>query len=281
MLPWTRPDPHEDFEADARVLLAAFRADVEEGKAHGEAFETRKIWSGSWTRRGQPRGLHKRKLAEPFPYATKCAWCERPRDLSRELDVEHYRPKAGVSEWREDPPQISDTPPQEFHLGAGYWWLAFAWDNFSLACKTCNQGWKRNLFPVQTPRLPCVEGSEDREEPLLLDPASSFQTREHFRWETLTGIVEGISAKGRATIVTCGLNRTELLDRRGKVARATSALVDRFVSAWQANDEKNTEKARARLVEQTSITAEFTSMTRWIVEERLGIAWEELDLSRH
>lgn len=30
---------------------------------------------------------------------TKCAWCERHCEWKRQLDVEHYRPKAAVTHW--------------------------------------------------------------------------------------------------------------------------------------------------------------------------------------
>lgn len=279
MLPWTRPDPHTEFEADARALLAAFREAVADGKTHSEAFESRKIWSGTWKRRQQQAGLHKKKLAGPLRWTTKCVWCERLRDLSRELDVEHYRPKGGLSEWQGNPAPVSDTPPPEKHLNpAAYWWLAFSWHNFTLACKTCNQGWKRNLFPVEAPRSPCVEGVERHEKPLLLDPASScFRARDHFRWEVLSGIIEGVSPQGRATIITCGLNRRELLDRRAKIAHETYSTSERFVRANRREDWASVDKASERLVELASITAEFTSMTRWIIEETTALTWHELE----
>ncbi|MBW2119315.1 MAG: hypothetical protein JRH09_15525 [Deltaproteobacteria bacterium] len=63
----------------------------------------------------------------------KCCYCERKRELKRESDVEHYRPKAGVT-------------GEENHMG--YWWLAYEWNNYLYACKPCNQGHKANHFPL-------------------------------------------------------------------------------------------------------------------------------------
>ncbi len=81
MLPWKRPEPHPDFEADARVLLDRVRADLDADRPL--TFENRGIWSGKWTRRGQPRRLHKPKLAEPNLYLAQCVWCEHLREPRR------------------------------------------------------------------------------------------------------------------------------------------------------------------------------------------------------
>lgn len=280
MLPWTRPEPHADFEADAKKLLDAVRADIVGGKLTGEAlgkvFKNREIWSGKWSRRSQTKGLHKYKLAEPDHWLAKCAWCERLYELGRDLDVEHYRPKAEVSEWQGSPPSISDTPPKQVRCSDGYWWLAFSWTNFSLACRTCNQHWKRSLFPVRHPRHACSEGVEYVEEPLLLDPASKFVTREHFRWDVLSGIIEGVSDEGRATIITCGLNRAGLRSLRSKAALDTRTATKAFLRAWGLGSKARAADPRARLIALTSDAEEFTSMRRWIVEQTFGVPWEEL-----
>jgi hypothetical protein len=194
----------------------------------------------------------------------------------REIDVDHYRPKVWVSEWAGKPPIVSDTPPAQNMLGPGYWWLAFEWTNYSLSCRTCNEGWKRNLFPVAPPRAGCVEGVETVETPLLLDPASSFRTGDHFRWN-IDGIVEPESSEGYATIVTCGLNRKPLTVRRGKVALKTSNALDRFVRAFRGGDSRGQAEALGTLAELGSRSSEFTSMVRWFVEERLGYPWDELE----
>ena len=278
MLPWKRPKPHPDFEADARVLLDAVRADL--GANRPLTFKNREIWSGSWTRRGQARGLHKHKLAEPDLWLAKCAWCEQLRELGREVDVEHYRPKAAVCEWRGTPAPVSDTPPNQHPCGTGYWWLAFCWDNYTLACKTCNQHWKRNLFPLRQRGPACVEGDERSERALLLDPSTpGFCTRDHFSWD-IHGTITGLSDEGQATIITCGLNRKALRSRRAKAALNTLEAVRELNGSSSTKDRVREERARARLVELTSVSAEFTSLTRWFVEQSFGMAWERLDFGR-
>jgi hypothetical protein len=277
MLPWKRPLPHDDFITDASQLLAAVRSDVaKRGAPHGDDFKNRELWTGSWGRGKQTRGLHKAALVGSEWWLSKCVWCEELRPALRELDVDHYRPKAEITEWVGSPPVVSDTPPRQIVLGPGYWWLAFEWTNYSLACKTCNQGWKRNLFPVAAPRAGCVEGVEATEIPLLLDPASSFRPRDHFRW-TIDGIVEPRSPEGYATIVTCGLNRKTLTVRRGKVALKTASALDQFVLAFRDDDLRKCAEARDTLAELGSRAAEFTSMVRWFVEEGLGDSWDKLE----
>jgi hypothetical protein len=278
VLPWKRPDPHNDFKTDASALLDALRVDVAKrnGQPHSDDFNNRELWTASWGRRKQERGLHKTALVGPDLWFSKCVWCEQVRPAKRELDVEHYRPKVWVTEWKGEPPIVSDTPPREIGVGPGYWWLAFEWKNYSLSCKTCNQGWKRNLFPVAAPRARCVEGVEDIEKALLLDPASSFRTRDHFRW-TVDGIVEPTSSEGYATIVTCGLNRKDLTVRRGKVALDTSNTLSKFVDALRRNDRDGQKEAFRTLAKSGSRSEEFTSMVRWYVEECLKCSWDELD----
>jgi hypothetical protein len=276
-MPWKHPEPHEDFAADAARLLDELRADVagRGGVPHSDCFRNRELWTSSWQRGNQPRGLHKTALSGPEPWFSKCIWCEQLRPLKRELDVEHYRPKVRVTEWAGAPPFISDEPPREVDVGPGYWWLAFQWSNYSLSCGTCNRGWKRNLFPVAPPRLACMEGVEATERPLLLAPGSTFHTRDHFRW-TVDGVMAPCSEEGYATIVTCGLNRKELTVLRGKVALKTSRSLDDFLHAFRLDRKTEARRAWQALGELGSRSAEFTSMVRWLVEERMRRSWNEL-----
>lgn len=276
MLPWTRPPPHPTFAGAAAQLLDALRIDLGSGSPHEDHFKKRSIWNGSWTGPQQPRGVHKHSLLGDTPWTAKCSWCEQLRSGRRELDVEHYRPKVWITQWDGDPPYVSDEPPKEIDVGPGYWWLAFDWRNYSLACKPCNQGWKRNLFPMLHREGTCIEGVEQRELPLLLDPASDFRPRDHFRW-TVDGIIEPVSHEGRATIITMGLNRRELLVRREKVARDTEHALTRLRRALRDGDGRIRQEALGELARLGSRSAEFTSMVRWLVEDGLDCEWDQLD----
>lgn len=272
MFPWTRPPPHPDFHRDAAILLKELLDDIAQGKPI--TFEHREIWSGGWSRRGQERGLHKQALVGSSAKLAKCVWCERVRDVSRELDVEHYRPKGGVTRWEGRPHYEIPEPPKEVVVHAmGYAWLAFSWPNLSLSCKTCNQGWKRNLFPVENRDPTLVQGVELTESPLLIEPGSLFQTVDHFAWDD-TGIIQPKSERGYATIVTCGLNRSELLVERRKVLVDAIECLEKLISAMHRDDGAEVNKQLTLLGRLGDRGAAFTSMVRSFAEQYLRDPWD-------
>lgn len=59
----------------------------------------------------------------------KCAYCEANTDVVAHGDVEHYRPKSV------------------------YWWLAYTYDNYLYVCQICNQVYKSDHFPTESPTL--------------------------------------------------------------------------------------------------------------------------------
>ncbi|PTL76604.1 hypothetical protein [Vitiosangium sp. GDMCC 1.1324] len=134
----------------------------------------------------------------------KCAFCESKFVHIAYGDVEHFRPKAG---WRQEEGEPLGKP--------GYYWLAYAWVNLFLSCTLCNQQFKRNLFPLQTPARRARNHKDDvlAEDPLLLDPAvDDPEAFISFR-EEVPYAVQG-SARGEATIRTLGLRREALAERR-------------------------------------------------------------------
>lgn len=273
MLSFVRPSPHHEFAAEALKLLDEVRGAVKtRGEPHSDDFERRGLWSGSWKRDGR----HKKALAGAGVERAKCAWCERFRDVSHDLDVEHYRPKVRVTRWDGDPAVVSDTPPKEVDLGPGYWWLGFSWENYLLSCKACNQKWKRNLFPAREPRPAHVEGVEATEQPLLLDPSKPFKISEHFRW-TMGAIMEGVSLEGRATIITCGLNRRPLVAERVKLVPVLSRVLSDLVSSLRLGDTTARNRGIGELAALGSRDSEFTSMVRWFAERALGPGWGEIE----
>jgi uncharacterized protein (TIGR02646 family) len=54
----------------------------------------------------------------------KCAYCEAQTRVVSHGDVEHFRPKSK------------------------YWWLAYCYDNYLVACQVCNSVYKGNEFPI-------------------------------------------------------------------------------------------------------------------------------------
>jgi len=230
----------------------------------GKHFTGRELWNIA---------KHKEALVGDLASLTKCAWCEQHCEWKRQLDVEHYRPKAEVARWEGSPPLVSNQPPKLVPVSSGYWWLAYNWNNYSLACGPCNQHWKRTLFPVREPRAPYGEGMEAHEIALLLDPMSPFHTADHFSWTPL-GIMNAVSDRGEATIITCGLNRDHLVALR---ARTAQTLLDEITKLWRARHLEDTALRHLRsLRELCAPASQFAGMNRWWVERTIGWTWEGL-----
>ncbi|MCU0797841.1 MAG: hypothetical protein MUF31_18115 [Akkermansiaceae bacterium] len=86
----------------------------------------------------------------------KCAFCERPLGADEvsayEQDMEHFRPKKGLTPWPPKQP-LGSLPhpsdiPTSLHSGQGYRHLPFHELNYIVACKTCNSRCKANYFPI-------------------------------------------------------------------------------------------------------------------------------------
>lgn len=134
----------------------------------------------------------------------KCAFCESKFAHISYGDVEHFRPKAG---WRQEEGEPLTQP--------GYYWLAYEWANLFLSCTLCNQRFKRNLFPLQTPtrRARSHKDEVTAEDPLLLDPSvDDPEAFISFREEVPYAV--GGRARGEATIRILGLRRAELAEQR-------------------------------------------------------------------
>ena len=132
----------------------------------------------------------------------KCCFCERK--IGADGDVEHFRPKAAVR-------QADDAPL----LRPGYYWLAYAWDNLLLACPSCNQRHKKNLFPLTDPtaRAQSHQDSVEAETPLFINPANTDpEPCLSFRDEIAYAVRGNRFAK--STILALGLNRPILKEVR-------------------------------------------------------------------
>ena len=179
----------------------------------------------------------------------KCAYCESQYQASKCRNVEHYRPKGGVS----------GTKPRH----KGYWWLANDWRNLVPSCIACNQrrrhafyrdgmtmdelrdaelqpkgelakGGKGNIFPMRSPTTWVrSEGALlSDEDPLLIDPMERDPVshlewvfdwdRTRFIWHAnpLLVVVRPLRSSGvddpygRASIDTYSLNRGGLFRTR-------------------------------------------------------------------
>ncbi|WP_461104318.1 HNH endonuclease family protein [Tessaracoccus terricola] len=179
-------------------------------------------------------------------FGGKCAYCETYYAATQPVAIEHYRPKGGVI--------IGDggrpTPP-------GYYWLASEWTNLLPSCTDCNSprgqdlpgehrtAGKANAFPLASEGTRAhAPGEEAREERLLVHPYWDHPEK-HFRfvWGTDSisdGWVEParspsgrVSAKGRATIAVCALQRRGLVKARRELLES---LVGHLESVVEARD---------------------------------------------
>ncbi|ATB27309.1 hypothetical protein MEBOL_000747 [Melittangium boletus DSM 14713] len=178
----------------------------------------------------------------------KCAFCESKFAHISYGDVEHFRPKAG---WRQQKGDALSRP--------GYYWLAYEWANLFLSCTLCNQRFKKNLFPLQTPKRRARNHQEDvaAEDPLLINPAvDDPETFISFRKE-VPYAVSG-NARGETTIRTLGLRRVELAEQRRKHLGHVQALRNLV----EIGEEPYAAEARSLLQRMQQNTEEYASMTR-------------------
>ncbi len=135
----------------------------------------------------------------------KCAYCETQLPTRRDGDIELFRP-------------LSRAINLDGKMAPGYWWLAFEWSNFYLACAQCNRTYKRNRFPVHGSRLQ-YGGQVANEEALLLDPCLTRDFEEmHFYYVDDPALQEVAmvpeTKRGKVSIEILGLNRADLRRRR-------------------------------------------------------------------
>ena len=178
----------------------------------------------------------------------KCAFCESKFAHISYGDVEHFRPKAG---WRQEESEPLSRP--------GYYWLAYEWANLFLACTLCNQQFKKNLFPLQTPARRARSHKEDvmAEDPLLLDPSvDDPEAFISFR-EEVPYAVDG-NARGDVTIHTLGLRREKLAERR----RDHLGYVRALQNLIKIGQEPYAEEARNLLQRMQQDSEQYAAMTR-------------------
>jgi hypothetical protein len=210
----------------------------------------------------------------------KCGYCELFLG-THPGDVEHYRPKAELQELSDDETSWGEEDKDVFNVvgrrpvkvsDSGYWWAAYSWQNYLAAFNRCNSGWKRNLFPIkEKPRKAPAQGNQEIE--LLLNPFYGEDPADHLEFDKL-GQVKALnnSEFGRATILTCGLDRNSLVVARNEKVTRAYELVRNYERA------KTTEKRTEVLNDFFKMgleTYEFAGMVRAIFKQKLKLPWQE------
>ena len=224
MLRLKAPPVNPDFDKRKAKLVA----EVEKAIADGKNPKIDKaLWSDF-------------KVAFSAQQHGRCGYCEQGVVVGHYGDVEHYAPKNEVSQFgaigapeegteTEWVATLSGRNPSE-RWSPAYYWLAYEWSNYLLACTVCNSVWKGTLFPVRQPplRLRPRTKADPEESCLLLNPYGKRDPARHLQFN-LDGSVEprNGSVYGRETIRTCGLNRIALrAARRPTCRRAFEALAE-------------------------------------------------------
>lgn len=176
---------------------------------------------------------------------SRCCYCERLRDVNRESDIEHFRPKTAVHGETGEP---------------GYWWLAYDWNNLFFSCRYCNQNHKKTHFPISGTRAKKKTDNLDNENADLVDPAKeSPEDVIGFDWTHVEGQVMpygiGVARKktrGNATIQVCGLDRPELGLERHAILWGLKTLARLMLIALEDDNIGNIEKYGSRIRVETS-----------------------------
>lgn len=192
----------------------------------------------------------------------KCCYCERCRE-DVELDVEHYRPKGAVQQYRGG--EV---------LHPGYYWLAYHWDNLYLSCKRCNSKWKSILFPLEDP-LKRARSHRSKfkitdERPLFVNPSEN--PRRHIRFRNDAPFA--LTSRGRVTIEELGLdNRPALKEARLKRLKSLryycKAIKLSRKHPTNAPVAELAETAKKHLRELSHPSAEFSSMAKDYIKDNL------------
>lgn len=226
----------------------------------------------------------------------KCAYCESPYRALDAMDVEHFRPKGGISECKG-------------HLG--YWWLASDWNNLLPSCPACNQRRKhaqytlgitpeefeRELqrapttitgkgcaFPVKANNWVTTESDDiSLEDPLLINPCER-NPQQHLEWvfdrdpmvpiwsadPVQAFVIPRITADGdqdeyaKASIAIYGLNRggviRERAERLKELQRASRPVIDALLDLSMLTDVESSaaDRLRKRLVDYKSNLLSFS-----------------------
>ncbi len=166
------------------------------------------------------------------PFKGKCAFCEVWLE-SHFPDIEHYRPKKGVTDENDNVVEIQDDDGST-RKHPGYYWLAYDWKNLLPSCNKCNRPTaegkmgKRNRFPIAGTRATKPSDPLKAEGPQILHPV--FDRPENhftvnFEEDGDDSLLIPTTDDGRMTLKVLGLNkRSDLREHRASAVLKFQAL---------------------------------------------------------
>lgn len=237
-------------------------------------------------------------------FYNKCAYCES--DLGDNLEVEHFRPKGGVTEDR---------------THTGYWWLAHTWTNLLPSCIACNQKrrqhlvteamtieqltsllatkakvsyGKANQFPIAGVRARYGNGALHDERPQLIDPASE-DPAPYLKWSASGHYSVVIPqprspeemARALSTIDVFALNRARLVESRTRILtelrfQAAEIIEELEHDMAEGGSERHVERALKRVEALRRRHGEdqpYSAMVKAFVEQFVGELQERVERS--
>ena len=183
----------------------------------------------------------------------KCCYCERKREIKRESDIEHYRPKSEVAG--------EDNHP-------GYWWLAYEWTNYLYSCKPCNESFKRNFFPLLGESVRVTGPDEDMsiERPMIINPIDDEPERcISYDWWTGGGVYVkaiGLDDEGRGSGTIRILNLNRLMEERAEHLTLLETLANSMIYAQEKGNQLRIEKLADDIRAQTSAKKQMVGFKR-------------------
>ena len=268
---FTRPEPPANFE----TVVKKARTAVENAVGSNTAPKFSEVW-GEF------------KAAFSAAQHGRCGYCDQGVIGTQDGDVEHYAPKSKVSmlgqdeaTWGTEAPNLAKVKgrkPVELSAG-GYWWLAYEWSNYLLACANCNRKWKGTIFPIKEPPPRTVPpGNGIAETSLLLNPFEGPDPAKHLRFDE-SGAVAPLrgSKRGLETIKTVGLNRPSLHLNRGQAVQDTLEVVRELADAQLVGDAVGVKRALRHLVGRGGEERLFAGVVRAVAQQQLKQSWTQIE----
>nr|WP_299213848.1 hypothetical protein [uncultured Allomuricauda sp.] len=205
----------------------------------------------------------------------KCAFCEKrlsDEEIGKiEHDVEHFRPKKKITNWRA-PKSLIDVPIARVTRNqSGHFLLAYNLFNYITSCKPCNSILKGNKFPIESQydlNQESVPTLFQSERPFLLYPLGDFDEspEELFFFVGIHPVVitnnsERNQYRARVTIEFFKLNdpsqRKHLFIQRAETILALFRIMEDVVRNGSINEQDAIEFAK-----RTSIHAPHANCAR-------------------
>lgn len=214
----------------------------------------------------------------------KCAYCEVR--FTTYPDVEHFFPKAKIKLLLNAGREISDLLNIKDREGKtiscnGFWWLAYEWTNYLLACGPCNETWKHNYFPLVENKASkkllddtsyVIKGKKYI--PNLINPFDNIDGYKYFNY-TKEGYIFSYNQITFNSIVTYGLHRISLFEARNEVCPNIFYNVQKYKKYLVQNNILKMKKYIKSITKLGHKSKSHSSIVKTLIFNEFGIEWED------